>query len=105
MGVAAGEAVAAFAGDGLTLLSGHCVVELRPVEASKARAVAALVARFPEHRPIYVGDDATDEEAIAALPAGGIGVRVGPEEAPSGASRRVPDVAAVLALLRARAGR
>jgi trehalose 6-phosphate phosphatase len=95
-------AVRPFADAGLTLLDGHCVVELRPQAASKGNAVRALVERYPALRPVYVGDDATDEEGIAALPPSGIGVRVGPPDVPTGAAHRLADVDAVLALLRFR---
>jgi trehalose 6-phosphate phosphatase len=61
---------------GLDVLEGHCVVEVRPTDASKAHAVKRLVERYPKHLAIYVGDDLTDEEAFAVLPAQGIGVRV-----------------------------
>lgn len=57
--------------------------ELRPSGASKDRALAAL-ARLPAfagRRPVYLGDDTTDEPALAWAGAqGGYGIKVGPGE-------------------------
>lgn len=83
----------------LNVLEGHEVVEIRPRAASKARALQRLARSHPGRRVLYVGDDTTDEEAFAALPADGLAVRVGPPSVPTRASHRVPDVPAVYALL------
>lgn len=61
-------------------LSGHCVFELKQRAVSKGGAVRALLAQAPfaGRHPVFVGDDATDEDGIAAVQAaGGFGVRVG----------------------------
>lgn len=53
--------------------------ELRHRSINKGDALAALMAREPfrGRRPIFIGDDVTDEEAIAAaVRLGGIGLRV-----------------------------
>jgi trehalose-phosphatase len=50
---------------------------------------------------VYIGDDDTDEDAFRAVADGGIGIRVGDDRAPTAAAGRLPDCAAVLALLRA----
>jgi trehalose-phosphatase len=77
------------------------LVEAIPRVASKANAVAAL-RRTVKHPcvTVFVGDDATDEEALAALDDGDVGVLVGPAR-PSRARYRLPSPAAVTAELRA----
>lgn len=62
-----------------TLLAARKAWELRPRGVSKASAVAALMARppFAGRVPVFIGDDATDEEGMAeARAAGGIGLRL-----------------------------
>jgi trehalose 6-phosphate phosphatase len=82
---------------GLAVQQGKMVAELRPMGATKGDAVRMLMAepRFAGARPVFVGDDLTDEDAFAAA-AGmkGAGVLVGPSR-PSAASWRLDDVAAV----------
>src|SRR5580765_6258547 len=61
-------------------LDGHCVFELKQRSVSKGLAVRALLAQAPfaGRQPVFVGDDVTDEDGIAAVQAaGGFGVRVG----------------------------
>jgi trehalose 6-phosphate phosphatase len=88
--------------DAWTVLLGKCVVELKPQRASKGEAVRDFLALppFAGRVPVFVGDDATDEEGFAAVQAaGGCGVKVGP--GPSGARCRLDDPAAVRDWLRA----
>ncbi|MBW8271417.1 trehalose-phosphatase [Caldovatus sp. SYSU G05006] len=62
-----------------TLLSARKAWEVRPRGVSKASAVAALMARppFAGRVPVFIGDDATDEEGMAAArAAGGLGLRL-----------------------------
>jgi trehalose 6-phosphate phosphatase len=62
---------------------GKCVVEVKPEAANKGRALRRLMTRaeFAGRRAVMVGDDATDEDAIAAaLALGGTGVKVGEGE-------------------------
>jgi trehalose 6-phosphate phosphatase len=76
------------------------VVEVKPAAAHKGRALRRLAAQAPfaGRRPVMLGDDTTDEDAIAAAQAlGGIGVKVG--EGVSVARLRTPDPAAVRAWL------
>lgn len=80
----------------LNVLRGHCVVELRPREASKGNAVRRLVQEHSSLVPFYVGDDVTDEEAFAALGPRGIGVRVAEGDVNTRASIVVRDVDEVL---------
>ncbi len=61
------------------VLAGNMVWEVRPRGIDKGRALAALMQRppFAGRIPLFVGDDATDEDAIrAARDLGGIGLRV-----------------------------
>ena len=84
------------AGAGLELQKGKCVVELKPSGVDKGTAVAEYLLEPPFHgrRPVFVGDDANDEHAFAAVNArGGISVKVGTGR--SCARFRLPNVAAV----------
>jgi trehalose 6-phosphate phosphatase len=81
----------------LIVQHGNMVVELRPPGADKGDAVRALMLQqgFEGARPIFVGDDLTDEHAFAAAAhMGGAGILVGPERE-TGAIYRLPSVAAV----------
>jgi trehalose 6-phosphate synthase/phosphatase len=84
----------------------HCAVEARPpIGWDKGHAVLhVLRARYgpawsEEVRVIYVGDDQTDEDAFRLLAGLAATFRVGSADAPTAASRRLPDVGAVQALL------
>ncbi len=69
--------------DGLALMCGKKVVELKPRRASKGHAVRAFLDEQPfrSRRPIYVGDDVTDEVAFeTVLSLGGLAVKVGEGE-------------------------
>lgn len=76
-----GAAVAALAhGAGFDLLAGHCVYELKPPGVHKGSALDAFLAEAPfaGRRPVFLGDDSTDEFALAAARgAGGIAIQVG----------------------------
>ena len=86
--------------------AGKAVLELRPAGADKGAALRALAADRPGTCVVMVGDDVTDEPALAAAEElGGIGVLVDPEGRPSAASVRVDDPDAVVALLDALAER
>ena len=85
---------------GLALLRGKRVVEIKPAAADKGRAIAEFLAEPPYQgrRPLFIGDDVTDEAGFAAVnAAGGITVKVGAGR--TVAHHRLPDVAAVLAWL------
>jgi len=63
------------------VLEGHAVVEARPRGTHKGAAIAALSRHgsFAGRRPVFVGDDATDEDGFRAVAVlGGYGVKVGP---------------------------
>ena len=85
------------AATGLVVQQGKMVSELRPAGADKGDAVRAFMTEppFTDARPVFVGDDMTDEDAFrAAAELGGGGVLVGPAR-PSAATWRLGDVAAV----------
>jgi len=80
--------------------AGKMVVEVKPEAAHKGAALERLCARppFAGRRPLMLGDDATDEDAMAAaLALGGAAVKVGGGD--SCAPLRAPDPAAVRAWL------
>lgn len=103
--IAAAEAEAARAPE-LVAQAGHMVVEVKPAIANKGRALAAICARAPfaGRRPLMIGDDTTDEDAMrAATTLGGFGVKVGPGD--SVARYRAADPATVRAWLAREAAR
>ena len=62
------------------LLPAHMAFEIRPRGATKARPVETLMRSAPFHgrRPVFVGDDVTDEDGMqAARRLGGLGLHVG----------------------------
>ena len=66
---------------GLRLITGKMVVEFQPRGVNKGLAIAAFLAEPPflGRRPVFVGDDTTDEDGFAEIRRrGGIAVRVGP---------------------------
>lgn len=82
---------------GLELQSGKMVFELKPSGGSKGLALEQFMEEepFKGTRPVFLGDDLTDESGFtAARRLGGAGVLVGPER-PTAADHRLPDVAAV----------
>jgi trehalose 6-phosphate phosphatase len=66
--------------DHFALLPAHMAYEIRPRLANKGRTVDALMQAppFAGRRPVFVGDDVTDEDGMAAARRhGGIGLHVG----------------------------
>ncbi len=93
--------VAGALGDAYRLQLGKAVGEIVPAQATKAHAIRSFMEQAPYagRRPVFFGDDRTDEMAFASINEdGGIAVRVGEGETVAG--RRLPDPAAVRALLR-----
>jgi trehalose 6-phosphate phosphatase len=75
---------------GLVLQHGDMVEELRTPGPNKGDSVAAFLgeAPFAGARPIFLGDDATDEHGFAAVQAlGGLGVLVGKPRATAARAR------------------
>jgi trehalose 6-phosphate phosphatase len=88
---------------GLSLQEGDMVEELRTPGPNKADSVWAFMTEPPFRgaHPLFVGDDATDEDGFAAAHGlGGAGILVGAPR-PTGASYRLADVEAALAWLEA----
>lgn len=86
---------------------GKCVIEIRPpVQWTKGTIVRWLVVRLAALSatgpvlPVYVGDDATDEDAFQALRGDGITIAVGPDDRPTAAHYRVASPAEVRRFLR-----
>ncbi len=64
----------------LALLKGHCVFEIKAAGVDKGLALRRFMQEppFAGRKPLFVGDDTTDEDGIAAAQAlGGLGVRIG----------------------------
>jgi trehalose 6-phosphate phosphatase len=97
------EALAGDAARGLGTLhvmAGHAIFEILQRGITKGRALRRFMRRppFAGRIPVFVGDDATDEDGMrAAAAGGGFGVKIGPEE--TVAAYRLPDTAAVHAWL------
>lgn len=88
---------------GLFLQAGDMVEELRTPGPTKGDSVAAFLqmAPFAGARPVFVGDDATDEHGFEAVSeTGGVGVLIGPLR-PTSARFRLAGVDAALAWLEA----
>lgn len=102
------ELVTQFVGSLLTdlgpafhLQAGKCVLEIKPAAGSKRTAIEAFMeeAPFRGRRPVFIGDDVTDEDGFAAVNAfGGDSIRVGQGVATQ-ARALLPDVPSVIAWL------
>ncbi len=80
----------------LSVIGGHDIFEIRQRGVNKARALDLfmVIPPFVGRVPVFVGDDATDEDGLqAAETAGGFGVKVGPGR--TAARYRLADVTAV----------
>lgn len=86
---------------GIVPLHGKMVVELKSCDVDKGSALRTLLAEpeFKGRRPLFFGDDVTDEPAFAMVQAsGGIGIKIGPER--SSATYSLLDQADLEPLLR-----
>ncbi|HKZ05776.1 MAG TPA: trehalose-phosphatase [Methylomirabilota bacterium] len=82
------------------VLAGAKVIEVRPRGIHKGRVVPLALAQAPPASMlIAVGDDRTDEDLFAALPANALAIGVGPDV--RSAAFRLADVSAVRAFLAA----
>ncbi|MDZ5633760.1 trehalose-phosphatase [Janthinobacterium sp. GMG1] len=85
---------------GVMLLHGKMVLEAKPAATDKGGAIAAFMreAPFAGCRPVFAGDDTTDEAGFAFVQqAGGLGVKVG--SGPSAATLRLASPRALRAAL------
>lgn len=85
------QEVAAELGSGYRLQNGKAVAEILPASAGKGPVIERFLRHAPYsgRRPMFVGDDLTDENGFAAVQArGGAAVRVGP--GPTLATYRLP---------------
>jgi trehalose 6-phosphate phosphatase len=86
---------------GLSLLKGDHVVEVRSPAHNKGEAVRRTMkeAALQGRRPVFIGDDVTDEDAFVVVQEmGGTAVIVG-DRLPTLATRKLGSVADVLDLL------
>lgn len=94
---AVAEATAGCEGD-LTVLDGKMVIEVKLRLATKGEAIRAFLAEppFAGRRPVFLGDDVTDEDGFAEVNRlGGISIRIG-EVGDTAARWHISDVDAVL---------
>jgi len=95
------EALQRQAGAAIRLIAGKMVVEFQPFGVNKGLAIGAFMAEPPfiGCRPVFVGDDTTDEDGFREIrKRGGFAVRVG-SASETEADYALPSVAAVLAWL------
>ncbi len=88
--------------DALLVLDGKMVVELVPAGRDKGSAIRELLraAPFAGRRPVFLGDDVTDEAGFRTVnEMGGISVQVSGQERPTAARYRLDNVGRVLQLL------
>jgi trehalose 6-phosphate phosphatase len=95
--MAAAETAVAESEGALVLLHGKMVCELKPPGIDKGRAIAAFLGEppFAGRRPVFAGDDVTDESGFVTInQRGGISIRIGDGQ-PSAAAFGCPNVAAM----------
>ncbi len=83
-------------GRDLAVQEGKMVVELKSAAHDKGTAIKTLLTQppFAGRRPIFVGDDLTDEHGFAEVQrSGGIAIRVGVPDVPTEARLHMPDPA------------
>lgn len=72
--------VCANLGPSFTVQAGKCVFEIRPAAATKGAAISAFMKQppFSGRKPVFLGDDVTDEHGFLAVnKLGGTSIRVG----------------------------
>jgi trehalose 6-phosphate phosphatase len=93
-------ALAAELGAAYRIQAGKAVAEILPASSGKGPVIARLMEEAPYRgrRPVFVGDDLTDENGFAVVNAlGGLSIRVGGGD--TIAAARLPDPAALRAAL------
>ncbi len=94
------RSVLAGLGSDLQVICGNMVVEIKPSGGDKGSAIVAFMAEAPfvGRTPVFIGDDATDEDGFRTVnELGGVSVKVNSGE--SVARSRLTDVDAVLSWL------
>lgn len=61
----------------LQLMKGNKILEIKPIEFSKGKEVLRLMEQDNYDFIMAIGDDTTDEEMFAVLPADGVSVKIG----------------------------
>lgn len=90
-------------GDDVAVQEGKFVVELKPAAFDKGSAIATLLRQpaFANRRPVFFGDDLTDEAGFGFVnKAGGLSVRIGDPSAPTEARDHLANAAEVRAFLK-----
>ncbi len=91
------EQTVAIVGSSMQVLYGNKVVEIKPQGQNKGSAIVCFMkdAPFNGRTPVFIGDDATDEDGFRTVNnLGGVSVKVNSGE--TAATSRLPDVDAVL---------
>jgi trehalose 6-phosphate phosphatase len=84
--------------EALRLIAGKMVLELQPRHYDKGAVIAAFFGAppFRGRRPVFIGDDTTDEDGFAEVNRrGGVSIRVGDRSAATAAAYALPSVAEV----------
>jgi trehalose 6-phosphate phosphatase len=92
------QAVVSASDGALVLLEGKKVLELKPPGYDKGEAIAAFMDEppFRGRRPVFAGDDVTDEAGFATINLlGGISIRIGVDSPPTAAHYGHRDVSSV----------
>ncbi len=86
--------------DDIHIKDGKMVLEVMVVQQNKGNALDRLRHRLAAEAVIFLGDDATDEEAFARLAGPDLGIKVGPGESAAAFRVNSPDeVSEILGLL------
>ena len=83
-------------GRDLAVQEGKMVVELKSAAHDKGTAIKTLLGRkpFEGRRPVFIGDDLTDEHGFAEVQrSGGVSIRIGVPDVPTQARLHMPDPA------------
>jgi trehalose 6-phosphate phosphatase len=98
------RAIALRMGPAVRLQEGKAVAELVPADASKGGAIEMLMSQPPYagRKPVFIGDDITDEAGFEAVNAmGGLSIRIG--EGETCATRRIASPTALRSIILAAA--
>ena len=72
---------------------GHDVFQFLPKDINKGMAIDHLIEEYPDHYPLYFGDDLTDNFAFKRIKAhGGLAIQIGERLKEQEAEYMLPDV-------------